>query len=220
MHTLPTVFVLSADPVVRASLAASIAGGGWRAETFASAAEFLAQPRPRVAACLLLDLDLPGFRGVDVQRLLAVSREVPVVFYSGSPDAAVLGDSIRQALRRSEAALADAQKLLELRAAWASLTPREREIMALVVTGLLNKQVGGELGISEVTVKQHRGQLMRKMNADSLADLVRMADRLNIASAPVPSRALRRVNIAPGSVSVRGHETFRTSPQAQVGAPR
>lgn len=222
MHaSLQTVFILSADREVRASLASLIAAGGWRAEWFASAGEFLSHPRPQGATCLLLDVDLPGFRGVDVQRLLTLARDVPVVFHSGAPAAASLTDSIRQALRRSEAALADAQRLLELRAAWSSLTPRERQIMALVVTGLLNKQVGGELGISEVTVKQHRGQLMRKMNADSLADLVRMADRLNIPSTPrIARRAFSGMNIARGSVSVRAHETFRSSPQAQGGAPR
>jgi FixJ family two-component response regulator len=218
---LPTVLILSADAALRATLAALVVRHGWRAEGFATAAELLSHPRPQGATCLLFDLDLPGFRGVDLQRLLGVARDVPVVFHSGTPAPGSLTDSIRQALRRSEAALADAQKLLELRAAWLSLTPREREIMALVVTGLLNKQVGGELGISEVTVKQHRGQLMRKMNADSLADLVRMADRLNIPSTPrLARRPFRGVNITRGSVSVRGHEAFRPGTQAQGGASR
>ena len=199
-----TVFVVDDDISVRESLELLIQSAGWRPETFASASEFLSHPRATVPCCLVLDVTLPGLNGLELQQQLTERTEMPIIFITGYGDVPmtvramkagavefltkpfkddVLLEAIRGALERSRAALRQESELRGLRDCYASLTPREREVMALVVTGLLNKQVGGELGISEITVKAHRGQMMRKMKADSLPDLVTKAARLGLQGA-------------------------------------
>jgi len=198
------VFVVDDDISVRESLELLITHAGWQPETFASARDFLSRPRAAVPCCLVLDVTLPGLNGLDLQQQLAGRTEMPIIFITGHGDVPmtvramkagavefltkpfdddVLLDAIRQAIDRSRAALRHESELQLLRSRYASLTPREREVLALVVSGLLNKQVGGELGISEITVKAHRGQMMRKMKADSLPELVTMAARLGLHAA-------------------------------------
>jgi FixJ family two-component response regulator len=200
----PIVFVVDNDVAVRESLESLIAQEGWQPKTFASAKEFLAQPRVSGPSCMVLDVALPGLSGLDLQRLVADRTDMPVIFLTGHGDVEmtvqamkagamefltkpfrtdVLVTAIGDALERSRTALAQEAAMKSLRESYASLSRREREVMTLVVSGLLNKQVGGELGISEITVKAHRGQVMRKMRADSLAGLVRMADRLGLSPA-------------------------------------
>lgn len=198
----PIVFVVDDDVSVRESLELLIQNEGWQAKTFASAQEFLDCPRAGVSSCLVLDLSLPGLNGLELQKRIAAQRtDMPIIFITGHGDVPktvqamkggavefltkpfndeVLLTAIRQALERSRLALAQEAEMQELRDRYASLTPRERQVMALVVSGLLNKQVGGELGISEITVKAHRGQVMQKMKADSVADLVKMGGRLGL----------------------------------------
>ena len=205
-HATPIVFVVDDDISVRESLELLIRSEGWQPETFASAQEFLAHPRMLVPSCLVLDVSLPGLNGLDLQKRVAVERtDMPIIFITGYGDVPmtvqamkagavefltkpfgdnVLLSAIRHALDRSHSALGREAEMQVLRDCYALLTRREGEVMALVVSGLLNKQVGGELGISEITVKAHRGQVMQKMKADSLADLVKMAARLGLASAP------------------------------------
>jgi FixJ family two-component response regulator len=202
----PIVFVVDDDVSVRESLEALIRCEGLEPETFASAAEFLAHPRALTPSCLVLDVSLPDLNGLDLQNRIAAARtDMPIIFITGHGDVPMtvramkagavefltkpFGDdallnAIRHAIARSQEALGHEAEIQALRDHHASLTPREREVMALVVSGLLNKQVGGELGISEITVKAHRGKVMQKMKADSLADLVKMAERLRIAPAP------------------------------------
>jgi FixJ family two-component response regulator len=201
----PIVFVVDDDVSVRESLESLIRCEGWQPETFASAQEFLDYPRVLTPNCLVLDVSLPGLNGLDLQRLVAGERTaMPIIFITGygnvpmtvqamkagavefltKPfDDGVLLTAIRAALERSRVALSLESEMRVLRDRYASLSPRERQVMALVVSGLLNKQIGGELGISEITVKAHRGKVMHKMKADSLADLVKMAARLRPASA-------------------------------------
>jgi len=203
----PIVFVVDDDVSVRESLELLIQLAGWQPETFESAQEFLARPQPLVPSCLVLDVTLPDINGLDLQKRVAVDRsDMPVIFITGYGDVPMtvqamkagaiefltkpfddeaLLVAIRDALERSRRALARAAKVKELRDSYASLTPREREVMKLVVSGLLNKQVGGELGISEITVKAHRGQVMRKMKADSLPALVNMVASLGLSTAAV-----------------------------------
>jgi FixJ family two-component response regulator len=198
----PIVFVVDDDISVRESLELLIRNEGWQPETFASAQDFLDRPRIFAPSCLVLDVSLPGLNGLELQKRVAVERsDMPIIFITGHGDVAMtvqamkagavefltkpFGDTallsaIRQSLKRSSAALADEAEMQVLRACYASLTQREQEVMALVVCGLLNKQVGGELGISEITVKAHRGQVMRKMKADSLVNLVKIAERLHL----------------------------------------
>jgi len=204
-HATPVVFVVDDDISVRESLELLCKSDGWRCETFASAQEFLSRPRAMVPSCLVLDVTLPGLNGLELQQQLADRSEMPIIFITGHGDIPmtvqamkagavefltkplqhnVVLNAIRGAVERSRAALHEATEIQTLRDSYATLTAREREVMALVVSGLLNKQVGGELGISEITVKAHRGQVMRKMKADSLADLVTMAARLGVRSAP------------------------------------
>jgi FixJ family two-component response regulator len=199
-----TVFVVDDDISVRESLELLITTAGWKAETFAAAQDFLARPRVALPCCLVLDVSLPGLNGLELQQRLVERTDMPIIFITGYGDVPmtvramkagavefltkpfkddVLLDSIRQAIERSRAALRQESELQALRDSYASLTHREREVMALVVAGLLNKQVGGELGISEITVKAHRGQVMRKMKAESLPDLVTMAARLGMNAA-------------------------------------
>jgi FixJ family two-component response regulator len=199
----PIVFVVDDDVSVRESLELLISCAGWRPETYASAEEFLSRPRVRPPSCLVLDVGLPELDGFDLQERVAVDRlDMPIIFITGHGDVPmtvramkagavefltkpfsddVLLGAIEQALERSQTAFGLATQLQELRDRYESLTRREREVMGLVVTGLLNKQIGGELGISEITVKAHRGQAMRKMKADSLAALVNMAAELRLA---------------------------------------
>jgi FixJ family two-component response regulator len=195
------VFVVEDDVSVRESLELLVQSAGWRPELFASAQEFLSRPRPAVPCCLILDVNLPGLNGLDLQKQIADRSDMPIVFISGCADVPisvqamkagaiefltkplqhdVLVKAIRNAIERSREALLVDSEIQALRGCYESLTQREREVMALVVSGLLNKQIGGELGISEITVKAHRGQVMRKMKADSLPDLVTMAPRLGL----------------------------------------
>ena len=199
------VFIVDDDVSVRESLELLICTAGWQPETFASAPEFLSRPRPAVPCCLVLDVTLPGLNGLELQQQVADRTNMPIIFITGHGDVPmtvqamkagavefltkpfkddVLLDAIRGAIERSRAALRRESELRALNNSYESLTRREREVMALVVSGRLNKQVGGELGISEITVKAHRGQVMRKMKADSLPDLVTMAARLGMRSAP------------------------------------
>jgi FixJ family two-component response regulator len=200
----PVVFVVDDDISVRESLELLLKTAGWQPETFASADEFLSRLRPTVPCCLVLDVTLPGLSGLELQKQLVERTDMPIVFITGHGDVPmsvramkagavefltkpfeedVLVDAIRGAIERSRIALSHESEVRALRDRYDLLTPREREVMALVVAGLLNKQIGGELGISEITVKAHRGQVMRKMKADSLAELVTMAARLGLPSA-------------------------------------
>ena len=204
LNAKPVVFVVDDDISVRESLELLIRCEGWQPETFASAQEFLDRPRVLAPSCLVLDYSLPGFNGLELQKRVASERtDMPIIFITGHGDVPmtvqamkagavefltkpfgdnVLLGAIRQALERSREALYHDAKMQELRDRYASLTPREREVMALVVSGMLNKQVGGQLEISEITVKAHRGQVMQKMRADSLADLVKMSEKLRISA--------------------------------------
>lgn len=196
----PIVFIVDDDVSVRESLDSLIRFEGWQSETFATAEEFLSRPRTDAPSCLVLDVGLPDLNGLDLQKRLSGRADMPIIFITGYGDVPttvramkagavefltkpfaddVLLNAIREAVARSQAALADASDLRVLGERHASLSRREREVMALVVSGLLNKQIAGELGISEITVKAHRGQVMRKMKAKSLAELVRLSSRLH-----------------------------------------
>jgi FixJ family two-component response regulator len=197
------VFVVDDDISIRESLELLILEAGWHPELFASAQAFIDYPIVSVPHCLVLDISLPGLNGLELQkRVLTVRPELPIIFITGHGDVpktvqamragavefltkpfpdAVLLDAIRHALERSRTFLGKAAEIQDLRDRYASLTQREQQVMKLVVDGLLNKQVGGELGISEITVKAHRGKVMQKMKADSLPDLVKMAGKLGLA---------------------------------------
>jgi FixJ family two-component response regulator len=204
--SVPVVFVVDDDISVREALESVIKYEGWQPATFASAYDFLAHPRTRAASCLVLDVRLPDLDGLDLQNLITADRmTMPIIFLTGHGDVPmtvramkegafefltkpwhedVLRAAIRKAICRSEAAMSREAGLQILREDYSTLTCRERETMALVVAGRLNKQIGAELGISELTVKAHRGHMMRKMHAASLADLVIMAGRLRVPSTP------------------------------------
>lgn len=201
----PIIFVVDDDISVRESLELLIRCEGWQPETFASAQEFLTRPRALVPSCLVLDFSLPGLNGLELQKRVAVDRtEMPVIFITGYQNVPMtvqamkagavefltkpfredaLLSAIRAALERSRVALSREAEMRVLQERYGSLSRREQQVMALVVSGLLNKQIGGELGISEITVKAHRGKVMQKMKADSLAHLVRMAAKLRPAPA-------------------------------------
>lgn len=204
----PIVFVVDDDVSVRESLESLIEFAGWQPETFASAREFLARPRTANPSCLVLDVSLPDLNGLELQKLIASERaDMPIIFITGHgdipmtvqamkagavefltkpfDDEALLG-AIRHAIKRSAAVLDDQVELSRLRGRYESLTTREQEVMRLVIAGMLNKQIGMQLGISEITVKAHRGKMMQKMKADSVADLVTIAVRLGLTPAKNP----------------------------------
>jgi FixJ family two-component response regulator len=197
---MPVVFVVDDDVSVRESLEALIRNAGWDAETFESAQEFLAHPRVRDPSCLILDVSLPDLNGLELQERVAVDRQdMPIIFITGHGDIPMtvramragavefltkpFGDdallsAIASAIERSRVTLQQEAGTHDLRARYATLSRREREVLALVISGLPNKQIAGELRISQITVKAHRGNMMRKMQAGSLANLVKMAARL------------------------------------------
>jgi FixJ family two-component response regulator len=200
------VFVVDDDPLVRESLQDLLNSAGFTVRTFGSATEFIGSQRPDVAACLILDVELPDLSGLDLQAELVKSGiEIPIVFLTGRGDIPMsvramkagavefltkpfrkepLCDAVREALARDGEDRKQRSETLQLRTRFETLTPRERQVLALVVTGLLNKQIAGELGTTDLTVKAHRGRVMRKMGAGSLAELVRMAEKLKISSQP------------------------------------
>lgn len=199
---VPIIFIVDDDPSIRRALGNLVQSVGLRAETFASAAEFLAAPHPDVSACLILDVRLPGLGGLDVQTQFAASTPaIPIIFLTGHGDIPMtvramragavefltkpfreqdMLDAIKLALDRSDASRRGSKLDSELRRKLGNLSAREQEVMAWVTGGLLNKQVAAEMGVSEITVKVHRGKAMRKMGARSLAELVRMADLLGV----------------------------------------
>jgi len=199
------VFVVDDDLSVREGLERLLHAAGWEVETFPSAQEFLAHRKEDIPSCLVLDVGLPGLSGLDLQkRILEANREIPIVFITGHKDVPTsvramkagaveflvkpfseddLLDAIRQAIKRDQSARYQNAQMQDLWRRYELLTPREREVMQRVVSGLLNKQVAAELGTSEITIKVHRGQVMQKMQADSLVDLVRMYDKLRAWSA-------------------------------------
>jgi FixJ family two-component response regulator len=204
----PIVFVVDDDVSVRESLELLIKFAGWQPETFASAEEFLAHPRTITPSCLVLDVSLPDLNGLELQKLIATDRlDMPIIFVTGHGDVPmtvqamkagavefltkpfddeVLLSALRHAIKRSAAVLDEQAEMFELRKCYESLTPRERDVMNLVVAGMLNKQIGLKLDISEITVKAHRGKMMQKMKADSVADLVKTAVKLGITPAKNP----------------------------------
>jgi FixJ family two-component response regulator len=208
------VFVVDDDVSVRESVELLIKFAGWQPETFASAKDFLARPRISTPCCLVLDVSLPDLNGLELQKLIASERiDMPIIFITGHGDVPmtvqamkagavefltkpfddeVLLGAIRHALKRSAAVLDDQAETTAMRNTYESLTPREQDVMRLVVAGMLNKQIGLKLGISEITVKAHRGKVMQKMKADSVADLVKTAVKLGLAPSKNPWHTTNR----------------------------
>ena len=206
LSATPIVFVVDDDPSVREALESLIVQAGWRAQVFESAQDFLGFPRASAPSCLVLDVTMPGLNGLELQSLIAGDRiDMPIIFVTGHADVPmtvkamkagavefltkpvaedVLLNAIGSAISRSRMTLDQESESQALHSLYAKLTPRERDVMTLVVRGLLNKQVGGELGMAEITVKAHRGQIMRKMKAATFADLVNMGARLGLTPAP------------------------------------
>jgi FixJ family two-component response regulator len=207
-ESTPMVFVVEDDSSVREALAGLIRSAGWNVEVFVSAHEFLARPKANAPSCLVLDIGLPGLNGLDLQaRMAEMHDDTPIVFITGHGDIPMsvramkagavefltkpfvdqdLLDGIQTAIERHRAVRSEDEELQELRGSYGSLTPRERQVMELVISGRLNKQVAAELGTSEITIKVHRGRVMAKMQATSLADLVNRAARLKLTPAGKP----------------------------------
>jgi FixJ family two-component response regulator len=231
-RTAPVVYVVDDDISVRESLELLIHSAGWQVEMFASAQEFLARPRVLAPSCLLLDVSLPDLNGLDLQKRLVVDRaDMPIIMITGYGDVPMAVEAMKagafefltkplshtevlatvgRALERSRMLQSDEAELRSLQACHASLSRREREVMALIVAGRLNKHVATELGISEITVKAHRGRVMRKMQADSLAQLVIMATRLRLAGSGTAERERRELHtpIAPFDLQFRSTMGF------------
>ena len=213
-HQQSIVFVVDDDISVRESLELLIKFAGWQPETFSSAKDFLERPRTTMPSCLVLDVSLPDLNGLELQKLIASDRtDMPIIFITGHGDIPmtvqamkagaaefltkpfddeVLLSAIRNAIKRSATVLEDQTEITALRNNYELLTPREQDVMRLVVAGMLNKQIGLKLGISEITVKAHRGKMMQKMKADSIADLVKTAVKLGLAPAKNPWHAADR----------------------------
>jgi FixJ family two-component response regulator len=205
----PNVFLINDDPAERKSLEQLICAAGWQPVAFPSAHAFLSYPRGSAPCCLVLDVILPGLNGLELQdRIASERREMPIIFIADGSDVRIAVEAMKRgamdflakpldeglllatiqyALKRSETALGREGAMQTMRTDYQSLTPRERQVMTMVASGLPNKVVGGELGISEITVKMHRGNVMRKMKADSFAQLVNMASRLRVARSVTPS---------------------------------
>jgi FixJ family two-component response regulator len=213
----PTVFIVDDDVSVRESLRLLIESAGWQPETFGSAREFLSRPRALAPSCLVLDVNLPDLNGLDLQVHIADRTDMPILFITGYGDVPTtvramkagaveflikplageaLLASIQNALDRSRAELRNAAQRRALRDSYASLSVREQQVMTLVVSGRLNKQVAGDLGISEITVKAHRGRMMRKMRARTLPDLVNMATELHLTAFPRADNTTRACALA------------------------
>ncbi len=237
----PIVFVVDDDPSIRESLKSLIKRGGWHPETFASAHAFLARPRPAVPSCLVVNASLPDLNGLDLQKRIAVERgSTPIIFITDQPDVYtsvqamkagaveflikpfnndILLSAIKECLNRSCAALIRDAEIRALRNAYKRLSLRERQVMALVASGMLNKQVGAKLGISETTVKAHRGQVMQKMKAESFADLVRISMRLRLEHALSSSRP-DEVSVQPQKNSQPHYNRLPLEPAVAVKHPR
>jgi FixJ family two-component response regulator len=207
------VFVVDDDSSIREAISSLLGLSGLRVETFATAPEFLRSKRPDLPGCVVLDVELPGLSGLDLQRELAAHGvTLPIIFITGYGDIPMsvramkagalefltkpfhdqdLLDAIQQALARDRAQRGHSKEVAQLRARFDALTSREREVMTMVAAGMLNKQIGFDLGISEITVKIHRGRVMNKMGAQSLADLVKMTEKLDLPTARAPSTATR-----------------------------